>query len=102
MRKARIGDIIYPKLFTLVLEDIFKNLHWEDNRLVISDERLSNRGFVHDITIFARSENVLLQETRKVDLEMRISKTKFVTCKKSKFIRLPRSRSNLRRIKSIC
>jgi len=33
-RGIRQGDVISPKLFTLVLEDIFKNLKWETKGLV--------------------------------------------------------------------
>lgn len=29
-KDVRQDDIISPKLFTLVLEDVFKYLHWED------------------------------------------------------------------------
>ena len=36
---VRQGDTISPKLFTAVLEDIFRNLNWEDKGININGRR---------------------------------------------------------------
>lgn len=56
-RGVRQGDIASPKLFTLVLEDVFKSLHWEDRRINISGEKLRNLRFADDIAIFSQTGN---------------------------------------------
>lgn len=85
-RGVRQGDIMSPRQFTLVLEDIFKNLQWEEKGMNISGEKLSNLRFADDVAIFAPScgelKNMLrelLLEAKKVGLEMNVAKTKFMT-----------------------
>ena len=41
-RGVRQGDTISPKLFTAVLEGIFKNLNWEDKGININGRRLTH------------------------------------------------------------
>lgn len=85
-RGVRQGDTISPKLFTLVLEDIFKRLNWEDKGLSIAGSRLSNLRFADDIVLFASDPaelqtmvNDLLDASLNVGLEMNLSKTKIMT-----------------------
>lgn len=85
-RGVRQGDPLSPKLFTAVLEDIFRKLDWENYGLNINGEKLSHLRFADDIILFAESkahlQNMLLdldKRSRIVDLTMNASKTKALT-----------------------
>lgn len=85
-RGVRQGDIISPKMFTLVLEDVFKRLRWENKGINITGERLNNLRFADDIVLFAQEEQELKEmikelqtEARKVGLQMNMSKTRYMT-----------------------
>ena len=65
-RGVRQGDIVSPKLFTLVLEDAFKRLHWEDRGINISGEKLSNLRFAGEIAIFSPNSEELEHTLREL------------------------------------
>jgi hypothetical protein len=58
---VRQGVPISPKLFTCLLETIFRKLNWNQKRVVvnINGRRLSNLRFADDIVIFAKSTTEL-------------------------------------------
>ncbi|KAL0839312.1 hypothetical protein ABMA28_016056 [Loxostege sticticalis] len=85
-RGVRQGDTISPKLFTLVLEDVFKKLDWEDKGLSIAGARLSNLRFADDVVLFASDPEELQTMVHElhnaslnVGLEMNLTKTKVMT-----------------------
>lgn len=85
-RGVRQGDPLSPKLFTAVLEEIFRKLNWDHHGLNINGERLSHLRFADDIVLFAETKEhlqVMLidleRESRKVGLTMNASKTKALT-----------------------
>ncbi|GBP52074.1 Retrovirus-related Pol polyprotein from type-2 retrotransposable element R2DM; Endonuclease [Eumeta japonica] len=50
---VRQGDPLSPKLFIAVLEDIFKNLDWEQFGININGSNLNHLRFADDIVLFA-------------------------------------------------
>lgn len=85
-RGVRQGDPVSPKLFTAVLEEIFRQLDWEKNGITINGEKLSHLRFADDIIIFSQTKedlegmiNDLDRESRKVGLNMNTEKTKVMT-----------------------
>jgi hypothetical protein len=85
-RGIRQGDTLSPKLFILVLEDVFKNIHWEERGLNVAGRRLSNLRFADDIVLFSDTPEdleTMMQElsdaSRKCGLEMNLIKTKIMT-----------------------
>lgn len=82
-RGVRQGDTIFPKLFTLAMEDIFKTLTWENKGISIDGTYLNHLRFADDIVIFSSNLEELrqmLEELRtaslEVGLQMNIGKTK--------------------------
>lgn len=85
-RGVRQGDVISPKLFTLALEDVFKNIDWTDNGININGRTLSHLRYADDIIIFATSFEELqtmitqlLRASEEVGLKMNLEKTKIMT-----------------------
>lgn len=83
---VRQGDPISPKLFSAVLESIFRNLDWKDEGLNINGENLNHLRFADDLVIFSerpRSLEQMLQqlsdESAKAGLSMNTTKTKIMT-----------------------
>lgn len=85
-RGVRQGDTISPKLFTCVLEYIFKTLSWEEKGISINGTKLHHLRFADDIVLISDC----LHETRemirelseaadRVGLKMNFTKTKFMT-----------------------
>ena len=58
-RGVRQGDTISPKLFTAVLEDIFKNLKWEDQGINMNGRRLTHLRFADDIIVLSSNQQQL-------------------------------------------
>ena len=89
MKKGvRQGDPISPKLFTSVLEIIFRKVKWTKNNygININGRRLSNLRFADDIVLFATSAkklekmmNELNDKSKEVGLNMNPMKTKLMT-----------------------
>jgi hypothetical protein len=85
-RGVRQGDTISPKLFTSILESVFKKLDWSNKGININGEYLSHLRFADDIVLMAADldqAQVMLQqlneESSKVGLKMNLSKTKVMT-----------------------
>ncbi|GBP81979.1 Intraflagellar transport protein 80 homolog [Eumeta japonica] len=85
-RGVRQGDPISPKLFSVVLEMIFRNLEWEYMGLNINGEKLNHLRFADDLILFSENskglEKMLQQlsdESEKAGLTMNLSKTKIMT-----------------------
>ena len=85
-RGVRQGDTISPKLFTSILDSIFKKLDWSEMGININGEYLSNLRFADDISLMAADldqAQIMLQqlneESNKVGLKMNLSKTKIMT-----------------------
>lgn len=87
-RGVKQGDPISPKLFTCVLEQVFRKTGWNRKGygISINGRRLTNLRFADDIALFAKSHNELQKmlmelntESKKVGLEMNPSKTKIMT-----------------------
>lgn len=83
---VRQGDTLSPKLFTLVLEDILRSLHWEDYGISVLGRRLNNLRYADDIVLLASSPDELqhmMQElsdaSNRCGLEMNLDKTKVMT-----------------------
>lgn len=83
---VRQGDPLSPKLFTAVLEDVFRQFDWSDHGLRINGEYLSNLRFADDIILFAKSSQELQRMltdldtcSKQVGLNMNTSKTKAMT-----------------------
>lgn len=85
-RGVRQGDTISPKLFTLALEDVFKQLNWENVGINIDGTFLNNLRFADDIVLINSDINELrsmIQQlnnaSKKVGLAMNINKTKIMS-----------------------
>lgn len=85
-RGVRQGDTISPKLFTLVLEDIFKKLKWDTKGVNIDGVYLNHLRFADDIALIANNLqelNEMLQQLNDVSatvgLKMNYNKTKIMS-----------------------
>ncbi|XP_026319268.1 uncharacterized protein LOC113229803 [Hyposmocoma kahamanoa] len=74
------GDIISPKLFTSVLQDVVKTLHWTKYGVNINGVFLSYLRFADDLVFFANDLRRMLQQlyddSMWVGLKMNMYKTK--------------------------
>ncbi|GBP07065.1 LINE-1 retrotransposable element ORF2 protein [Eumeta japonica] len=75
-----------PKLFTAVLEQMFRKLNWEHLGLIINGARLNHLRFADDLVIMEEDPLLLefmtqslVERSREVGLEINISKTKMMT-----------------------
>ncbi len=50
-RVVKQGDPFSPNIFNNVLEQVFKNLQWEDKGLKINGQYLNNLRFADDIVL---------------------------------------------------
>ncbi|GBP27587.1 LINE-1 retrotransposable element ORF2 protein [Eumeta japonica] len=57
-RGVRQGNPISPKLFSAVLEMIFRNLQWECMGLNINGEKLNHLRFADDLILFSENSKV--------------------------------------------
>jgi len=85
-REIRHGDTTSPKLFTAILEYIFKQLDWDHKNINIDDEYINHLWYTDDIILI--SDNLedarqrlkeLKQTVKKVGLTINIQTTKFIT-----------------------
>lgn len=86
LRGVRQGDPLSPKLFTAVLEEVFRKLDWSKNGLNINGEKLTHLRFADDIVVFANTSEELQKmlielntASKEVGLSMNIQKTKAMT-----------------------
>ncbi|XP_045450487.1 uncharacterized protein LOC123659284 [Melitaea cinxia] len=85
-RGVRQGDPLSPKIFTAVLENIFRNIEWEHFGINVNGTNLNHLRFADDIVLFADTPEMLQtmiyqldQESRKAGLSMNPIKTKLMT-----------------------
>ncbi len=52
---VRKGDPLSPILFNSSLEEIFRNLEWEDRGLNLNGKQLINLRFAYDIVLFSQN-----------------------------------------------
>ena len=85
-RGVRQGDSISPKLFTLAMEDMFRELNWQNKGILINGERLSHLRFADDITLIARDQDELQsmieelnEKSEQIGLKINSTKTKYLT-----------------------
>ena len=83
MRGVRQGDPVSPKLFTVALEEVFKNIDWSDKGTLVDGEHLTHLRFADDILILSHTPEELqgmirelADESCKAGLNMNINKTK--------------------------
>ena len=74
---VRQGDPLSPKLFSAVLESIFRKLNWEHYGINVDGVLLSHLRFADDIVLFANTSedisrmiNELATESEKVGLKL--------------------------------
>ncbi|XP_047998769.1 uncharacterized protein LOC125236115 [Leguminivora glycinivorella] len=80
------GDPLSPKLFSAVLEYVFRKLNWESLGIDINGAKLSNLRFADDIILLSDNPqdlNIMLQQladvSKEVGLTMNTEKTKIMT-----------------------
>ncbi|KAI5737947.1 hypothetical protein M8J77_001036 [Diaphorina citri] len=80
---VRQGDSISPKLFIAVLEEVFKQINWNEKGININGQRLNHLRFADDIVIISNCPNELnemIEELEhaslKAGLKMNLHKTK--------------------------
>ncbi|CAF4930089.1 unnamed protein product [Pieris macdunnoughi] len=85
-RGVRQGDPLSPKLFSAVLENIFRKLEWNEFGLNIDGRKLHHLRFADDIVLFEENPHKLGEmiqdlnkESEKVGLKMNTSKTKLLS-----------------------
>ncbi|GBP69810.1 Retrovirus-related Pol polyprotein from type-1 retrotransposable element R2 [Eumeta japonica] len=83
---VRQGDPLSPKIFSAVLEMVFRRLEWENLGLNIDGSTLTHLRFADDIVLFAKTPedlnimlNDLASESAKVGLQLNPEKTKVMT-----------------------
>ena len=83
-RRVRQGDSISPKLFTLAMKDMFKELNWQNKGILINSKRLSHLGYADDITLIARVHDELQsmikelnEKLEQIGLKINLTKTKY-------------------------
>ena len=82
-RGVRQGDTISPKLFNAALEQVFRQLDWENAGIVVNGERLNHLRFADDIVFISSSGtemeqmlNQLSNRSHDLGLRMNMKKTK--------------------------
>ncbi|CAH2106596.1 unnamed protein product [Euphydryas editha] len=85
-RGVRQGGPLSPKLFSSVLEEVFKKIEWDHFGIDINVTNLNHLRFADDIVLISDNpENLqtmlrdLAQESKKVGLTMNKTKTKIIT-----------------------
>ncbi|KAJ8727619.1 hypothetical protein PYW07_001738 [Mythimna separata] len=84
-RGVRQGDVIFPKLFTAALEDIFKILEWIGRGINVNGEYIIHLQFADDIIVMAETTEELRtmlsdlsRAFERVGLKMNMDKTKLM------------------------
>ncbi|XP_030754980.1 uncharacterized protein LOC115881577 [Sitophilus oryzae] len=84
-RGVRQGDTISPKLFNQALEDVFKNLDWEEKGIKICGQYLNQLRYADDIALISEKKEELVEmleeldtAARRIGLNMNYTKTKII------------------------
>jgi hypothetical protein len=92
-RGVRQGDPLSPKLFTAVLEEVFKKMEWMNYGMRINGVQLTHLRFADDIVVFATSAEDLQEmledldrASKEVGLSMNVQKTKAMSNANNKTI----------------
>ena len=87
LKGVRQGDPISPKLFTAAMKDVFRNLDWQSNGILVDGEYLTHLRFADDILLVSHDPlelqtmiRELNEESIKAGLKMNIKKTKVMMC----------------------
>lgn len=85
-RGVRQGDPLSPKLFSAVLEHVFRRLEWDNYGLIINGVRLNHLRFADDLIIISEDSKglqkmleQLVYESDNVGLSMNTAKTKIMS-----------------------
>ncbi|XP_037876062.1 LINE-1 retrotransposable element ORF2 protein isoform X1 [Bombyx mori] len=85
-RGVRQGDPISPKIFSAVLELIFRKLDWDNFGLNVNGDKLSHLRFADDLILFSECPMILermlqqlADESANAGLTMNITKTKVMS-----------------------
>ncbi len=85
-RGVKQGDPLSPLLFNCLLEEIFKNLNWENRGININGEYLNNLRFADDVIIITTNPfeltnliRELNEAAKKAGLSININKTKILS-----------------------
>lgn len=96
---VRQEDAILPKLFTLTLQDIFKQLNRKQRNRRINDRQITHSRFNNVIVIMSTNVEELHEmltelktSSEKVSLNMNMAKTKVMTTRKFKYVETKFSR----------
>lgn len=83
---VRQGDPLSPKLFSAVLESIFRKLTWENFGINVDGTSLTHLRFADDIVLFAKSPEEITKmieelaiESERVGLKLNPEKTRMMT-----------------------
>lgn len=83
------GDPLSPILFNCALEEIFRNLKWEERGIKIEAEKLNNLRFADNVVVVAENFEELelmlkelTQKSREASSEINFKKTKILTNEK--------------------
>lgn len=83
---VRQGDPLSPKLFSSVLEHIFRKTNWDDYGININGKKLNHLRFADDLILLSENQEGLKimltqldRESKKVGLTMNPDKTKLMT-----------------------
>lgn len=66
-RGVRQGDPLSPKLFSAVLEEVFRQMEWENYGLNINGEKLTHLRFADDLIIFSNTSMELTKMLQDLD-----------------------------------
>lgn len=85
-RGIRQGDSISPKLFTLALEDVFKELNWEGKGVMIDGQYFNHLRFADDVILVSSCAaelqsmiDDLNSASNRVGLQINFQKTKIMS-----------------------
>ncbi|CAG4915287.1 unnamed protein product [Colias eurytheme] len=83
---VRQGDPLSPKLFSSVLEHIFRKINWDEYGINVNGKKLNHLRFADDLILLSENQEGLKtmltqldRESRKVGLTMNLDKTKLMT-----------------------
>ncbi|PZC85788.1 hypothetical protein B5X24_HaOG215150 [Helicoverpa armigera] len=70
---VRQGDPLSPKIFNAVLENIFRQMNWDDFGININGEKLHHLRFADDLVLFAEDPSTLQKMLQQLAYESQIA-----------------------------